>query len=127
MEETLQTDLTTPLEIQLHLLTTAYFYGDFSIIYYFTNQNSPIYSAVTNKDIHALNKFATKNEIDFDLLTDEQKEQYNQFQQKINDKYRSQLETNPLPLPDQYLEDLADRAIEVGNFTTTHSALQSIN
>ena len=78
-------------------------------------------------DMHALKKFAAKHEINFDRLSDEDKEKYNQFKEKIFSKYKPQLEAQPLPLPEQYFEDLADRAIQLGNFTTAHSALQVMN
>jgi len=120
----LQIDLTNMTEIQLYLLTIAYFYGDFSIIHYFTNRNSPVYRATTEGDIHAFKKFAFTYEIDLDELSDEDKEKFNQFQQKITSEYKSQLESEPLPLPEQYLEDLANRAIQLKNYTSAHSALK---
>ena len=123
----MQIDLTNTTEIQLHLLTTAYFYGDFSIIHYFTNRNSPICRAATERDIHALKKFALKHEIDLDQLPDGDREKFNQFQQKITNEYKSQLESEPLPLPEQYLEELANRAIQLKNFTSAHSTLQVNN
>lgn len=120
-------DLTNPLEIQLKLMTTAYFYGDFSTIYPFTNHNSMIYNAVIAGDVNALSKFASKNDIEIDELSDESIEKYNQFHHQLTSNYKSQLEKNPLPLPAPYLEELADRAIELGNYSTAHSALQAIN
>lgn len=127
MEDTLKVDIADPLEIQLHLLSIAYFYGDYSIIHHFTNRNSPIFTAMTTGDIHALKKFAAKNEINFDQLSDEDKERFNQFHQKIVNEYKSQLKATSLPLPEEYLEALAARAVQLGNFATAHSALQVIN
>jgi len=123
----LEARLTTPLEIQLYLMTIAYFYGDFAIIYHFTNRNSALYTAVMGGDLNALHKFLNRNDFDFNALSAEDQEKFNRCHQLLTGTYRTQLEKNPVPLPDDYLIDLAERALEFGHFSTANSALEVID
>ncbi len=114
--------LNTPLDIQLALMSTAYFYGDFSIIHHLTNRNTFIHRAIESADMPALSKFAKKHIVDLSSLSDEQKKQYHEFEESIGRKYRSELMAQALPLPEKYLEELGERALEIGNYSTAHSA-----
>jgi hypothetical protein len=120
-------ETTNLIDLQLELLTTAYFLGDFSIIYQFTNKNSSIYNSLLTKNAVALKTYAQRNGIELDQFSDEQRQQFEQFQKHLAQNYQKQLEANPVPLPEPYFEELAQRAIELKNYSAAHSAMNAIN
>ncbi len=119
----MQQNTNSALDIELHLLSTAYFIGDFSILYYLTNQNSPVYIAAVSGDENALQKFADRNDIDENQLKEEDHQKYNEILKSIRDKYQQQLSEKLVPIPDNYLLELADRALDMGHFADAYSAL----
>lgn len=122
----MQQNTNSALDIELHLLATAYFIGDFSILYYLTNRNGPVYNAAASGDENALEKFADRNDIDETLLKEEDQEKYNEILQSIRDKYQQQLSEQLVPVPENYLQELAERALDMGHFADAHSALDVI-
>ncbi|MBD3287197.1 hypothetical protein GF337_00195 [candidate division KSB1 bacterium] len=119
----MQQNTNSALDIELHLLATAYFYGDFSILFYLTNQNSAVYRAAATGDEIALRRFASRNDIDESQLKEEGQAKYNEIYQSIRDKYVQQLIAKPVPIPESYLQEHAERALAMGHFADAHSAL----
>ena len=85
------TNAENPIEIQLQLLATAYFYGDYSIIHHFVNKNSFVYNAMLAGDLHALQNYAENIIIDSDDLT----EQDPQIPYRIPSQNQIQKYSNP--------------------------------
>ncbi|MBN1153846.1 hypothetical protein JXB12_02885 [candidate division KSB1 bacterium] len=119
--------LSTPLDFELLMLAISYYWADFSLIYHLTNQNSTLYRAISNEDAPAIRNFYERNAIDFDQFTDKQKSEFDAVYNDIAATYRNQLETQKLPLPDDYLARLRKRAIEKGNYTAAHAVLNITN
>ncbi len=113
-------------DLIIHLLSLSYFYSDYSILFHMMNTSSSVYLSVKKKDIAALRKFAERNWIDFEKLTDEQRKELESIYQEINDKYGQQIQDELSPLPNQFLSDFGDRAIGVGHYKDAYSALIAI-
>jgi hypothetical protein len=59
-------------------------------------------------------------------LSDEHKAEYDQMAREIDETYRSALEAQPLPLPENFMESFADRAFGKGNYTAANAALKNV-
>ncbi len=119
------TQIREPNELVLHLLSFAYLYGDFAIVFNFMNTSSQVYLSVQKKDVAALKKFASRNWISFELLSPEKRDELNQFYEQIKQKYGKQLETQLAPLPAEFLTELGQRALKFGRFLDAHSCFQT--
>ena len=108
-------------------MATAYFYGDFSVVYHLTNRNSSLYRAIESKDMAALKKFTERYDVAADDLSDSHKTEYEQIIREIDETYRSALESQQLPLPVNFMESFAERAFSKGNYTAANAALKNID
>jgi hypothetical protein len=125
----LQTDFNTiedPYDLVIHLLSLSYLYGDYSIPFHLMNTNSQAYLSVKKKDIAALRKFASRNWIDMERLSEQKRHELEEIYQMIIDKYSDQLKSELSPLPTQFMIELGERAIRFGHFRDAHSAFKSI-
>lgn len=125
----MQTDFNTieqPYELVFHLLSISYLYGDYAIPYHLMNTSSKAYLSVKKGDIAALRKFASRNWIDMELLSEDKRQELDQIYQMIIDKYSDQLKSELSPLPTQFLIELGERGIQSGHFRDAHSAFKAI-
>ena len=111
-------------ELVFHLLSLSFFYGDFSIPYHFMNATSQAHLSVKKKDIAALRRFAARNWISIADLSPEKQLELEQIFEIIKNKYGERLQTELSPLPNEFLIDLGERAINFGKFRDAHSALK---
>jgi len=109
----------------LHLLSIALFYGDYAIPYHFMNTNSQAHLAVKKNDVAALNRFCSRNWIDFELLTDEKREELFRIYDQLDSRFGEKLKTELAPLPTEYLIELGERAQGLGKFRDAHSAFKA--
>jgi hypothetical protein len=114
------------IDIELHMLATAHLWGDYSFIHPLVNKNAPAYNAVLTGDVFGLRTHVTRMDAEIELLDEEKQAQLQQTVQQISSEYKAQLEKQPLPLPDQFLEALADRAVAMGNYASAHSAWNAL-
>lgn len=125
----MQTDysnINDPYELIFHLLSMSYLYGDYAIPFHLMNTSSQAYLSVKKGDIAALQRFASRNWIDMELLSEAKQQELAQIYQMIVDKYSDQIKTELSPLPDQFLTELGERAIRFGRFRDAHSAFKAI-
>ncbi len=125
----MQTDYNTiddTYELIIHLLSISYFYGDYAIPFHLMNTSSQAYLSVKKGDIAALRTFATRNWIDMDLLSDEQRRELEQTYNMIVDKYGAQIRAQLAPLPTQFLAELGERAVKLGHYRDAHSVFGAI-
>jgi len=125
----LQTDynaIDDTYDLVFHLLSISYFYSDYAIPFHLMNTSSHAYLSVKKGDIAALRRFAARNWIDMDLLTDEKRQQLEQFYDMIRNNYADQIKAELAPLPTQFLSELAERALQSGHFRDAHSAFDAI-
>jgi len=125
----LETDfnkIAEPFELVFHLLSMSYLYGDYAIPFHLMNTASQAYLSIKKGDITALRKFAARNWIEMELLSDDKRQELEQIYQMIIDKYSDQIKTELSPLPIQFLIDLGERAILYGHFRDAHSAFKAI-
>jgi len=115
-----------PYELIFHLLSISYLYGDYAIPFHLMNTSSQAYLSVKKGDTAALRRFASRNWIDMDLLSDEKRKELEQIYQMIIDKYSNQIKTELSPLPTQFLIELGERAIQFGHFRDAHSCFKAI-
>lgn len=115
-----------PYELVFHLLSISYLYGDYAIPFHLMNTASQAYLSVKKGDIAALRRFASRNWIDMDLLSDQKRQELEQIFQMIVAKYGDQIKTELSPLPTQFLIELGERAIQFGHFRDAHSAFKAI-
>ena len=126
-EGKLEYPLGTPLEFELMMLSLSYYFGDFSLIYHLTNQNSTLYRAILNDDVPAIANFYQRNTVDFEQFSDGQKNEFDKVYKEIVATYSGKLNLQKLPIPDEYLIRLGRKAIERGNFTAAHASFKIIN
>ncbi|MDZ7264274.1 MAG: hypothetical protein ONB16_06785 [candidate division KSB1 bacterium] len=120
------TEIPEPYDLINHLLSIAYFYGDFSIPFQLMNTTSQVYLSVKKGDIVALRKFAARNWIDLERLSGEKRAELEKIYQTIIAKYAAQIQTELSPLPPEYLTELGERAILLGHYRDAHSAFKAI-
>ena len=125
----MQTDynaIEDPYELVIHLLSISYLYGDYAIPFHLMNSTSQAYLSVKKGDIAALRKFASRNWIDMEALSEEKRQELEQIYQMIIDKYSDQIKTELAPLPMQFLIELGERGIQFGHFRDAYSAFNAI-
>jgi len=118
-------DINEPYELVLHLLSLSYLYGDYAIPYHFMTTTSQAFLSVKKGDIAALHQFASRNWIDFDLLSEEKQTELEQSYDKINKQFGEQLKNELAPLPLEFLTELGERALKFGKFRDAHSAFKA--
>ena len=113
-------------DMVFHLLSLSYLYGDYAIPYHFMTTTSQAYLSVKKGDIAAMHQFASRNWIDFDLLSEEKQTELEQLYEKITNQYGEQIKNELAPLPQEFLNELGERALNFGKFRDAHSALKAI-
>lgn len=114
------------LEIELHLLTTAYFGGDFYILFQLINEKSPLFQALAEKKISAIQLHAAPLLLDTAALEDDERREYEKIFNDIQNKYGSDLRKTPVPPAQQFFEEFADNAVNLGKFVAASAALDYI-
>lgn len=89
------------------------------------NTASKAYLSVKKSDIEALRKFAEKNWIDMEMLSEEKRQELEQIYDKIENKYGEQIKAELAPLPHEFLNELGERALKFGRFRDAYSAFKS--
>jgi len=126
----LQTDynaIDDPYDLIFHLLSISYLYGDYAIPFHLMNTSSQVYLSIKKGDVAALRKFAFRNWIDMELLSEEKRQELEQIYQMILEKYSDQIRAELAPLPTQFLTELGERAVKAGHFRDAYSAFKAIN
>ena len=118
-------DITEPYELVLHLLCISYLYGDYAIPYHFMTPTSNAYLSVKKGDIAALHLFASRNWIDFDLLSEEKQSELDEIYEKITKQFGEQLKSELAPLPMEFLSELGERALGFEKFRDAYSAFKA--
>lgn len=126
MEVALDTAEMSILDIELNLMAAAHFWGDYSVLHPLTSKNSSLYNAFQSQDVHVVRRYAHRFDRELSGLGDDQNRQFAEILDTIAEKYRNALSGQPVPLPESYWEELAHRAVEMGNFTSAHSAWNAI-
>ncbi len=120
------TNISEPYDLINHLLSIAFFYGDYSIPFQLMNTTSQVYLSVKKGDIVALRKFAGRNWIDLERLSAEKRAELEKIYQSVIEKYAGQVKSELSPLPTAYLMELGERAIQLGHFRDAHSAFKAV-
>lgn len=113
-------------DLIIHLLSLSYFYGDYSIVFHVMNTSSSVYLSIKKGDIAALRRFAGRNWIDFEKLSEVQFQEMESIYQNIKEKYGEQLKTEFSPLPEKYLAELGERALGFGHYKDANSAFSAL-
>lgn len=114
-------------EIQLHLMTTALYYGEFSTIQAMCQKSSRVALALGNKDITAIRNFAKKLVPDISLWEADRQQVYEELYQKVKQAYEEIITATPVPLAESYLREVADSALEKKKFLSAHNAYAAVN
>ena len=125
----MQTDyheINDPYDLVFHLLSISFLYGDYSIPFHLMNTSSQAYLSVKKRDIAALRRFAGRNWIDLDLLSDEKRDELEKIYEMVVEKYSNEIKQELSPLPLQFMTELGDRAVAAGHFRDAHSAFSAI-
>ncbi|MCI0512684.1 hypothetical protein L0128_05690 [candidate division KSB1 bacterium] len=115
--------LDTMLEIELHLMTTALFYGDFSAIQALTQKESRLARAIQVNDLYAARKIAIRALADMTQVAAEKQPSYTDLYHTVQNNYQSILATTPIPLPESYLKEFVTAALELQKFLSAHNVL----
>lgn len=117
-------DFTDTTRIELNLMTTALFFGEFASIYALLQPESRLAIALRQKDLAALKKMATPIIGDQGDLNQEDEEKYNTLFAHVQSTFESAIVQQPIPLPEAYLEELAEIAVQQGKYLSAHNTLQ---
>jgi len=117
-------DFTDPTRIELHLMTTALLFGEFASIYALLQPESRLAIALRQKDLAALKKMATQIIGDQGDPNPEVEEKYTTLFAHVQSAYEPAILQQPIPLPEAYLEELAEIALQQGKYLSAHNTLQ---
>lgn len=115
-----------PYDLVFHLLSFSYLYGDYAIPHHIMNTSSQAYLAIKKGDIAALHKFAARNWIKINRLSQDKQQELDQIYQMLVSKYGNQIKAELSPLPNQLLTELGERALQFGHYHDAHSFYKAI-
>lgn len=123
-------NITNHVEIELQLLASAFYFGDFYPVHQLIDKKSRLFMAFANKKIDDIQTKSEPMIIQPETLSQSDQEQYRQFYpgifEDIQKKYAEDLRKNPVPPPAQFFEEFAENAINLGKFMAAASALDYI-
>lgn len=111
--------------IELHLMTTAYYLGEFAAIQPLIQADSRLATAIRNQDIRGVQAMAKRLILDTGHLDENQQAEYESLLIKMKEGFENTIQNRPLPLPDSFLHDFTERALKKENFLSAHNILQS--
>ncbi len=110
--------------IELHLMTTAYYLGEFAAIQPLFQADSRLALAVQNQDLPGTQKNAIRLLLDVDTLDETEQNEYETSFQKIKEAYENTIQNRPLPLPEAFINDFIEVALKKEKFLSAHNVLQ---
>lgn len=118
------------VEIELQLLASAYFLGDYYPLHQLIDRKSRLFIAFTNKKIDDIKSKSAQLIIDPAKLSENDQEEYRKYYpgilENIKKKYYDDLRNTQVPPPAQLIEEFAENAIDLGKFMAASSALEYI-
>ena len=120
------TDVTDLVELELHIMTAAIYFCDFSAIYPLINKDSVIVKAFLNNDLFSAKKLLARF-YDLDGLTEDEWDALGRLYEELKRSYQTQLKNELLPLPKDFLTMLGEKALERNNFSTASTVFQYLN
>lgn len=119
-------ELTDIPQIELQLMTTALYFGEFAAIQALLQPESRIGISLRQNDLVALKKYAGKIIVDLDSLDEDEREKYHSLFQRLQETYEAAIKQQPIPLPEAFLEELAEAALKMGKYLSAHNTLQHL-
>ncbi len=123
-------ELNDHIEIELQILASAFFLGDYYPLHQLIDKKSRLFIAFANKKSDDIQTKSTPLIIDPDTLNEHDQEEYQKYYpgiiEDIKKKYSEDLQKTPVPPPTQFIEEFADNAIDMGKFMAASSALDYI-
>jgi len=113
-------------ELELHLMTTALFFADFSSVHYLNQKNSRLARSIQNNDILAVQKYARDLLADQDEFSPEEQKKYSDLYQSIHQKYGATIKQSPMPLPNEFISQIVDVGIQQQKYLSVHNALKEL-
>jgi tetratricopeptide (TPR) repeat protein len=119
-------ELTDSTRTELQLMTTGLYFGEFAAVHALLQQESRLAIAMRQKDLVALKKYATHIIGDLSALGREDEEKYDALFAHVQATYEPAITQQPIPLPDAFLEELAEVALQKGKYLSAHNTLQHL-
>lgn len=119
-------DVTNLVELELHLMTAATYFCDFSAIYPLFDKESVVVKVFQNNDLFSAKKILARY-YDVDELTESEWDAYSQIYEELKRNYLTQLKEKLLPLPKEFLTMLGEKAVEKNNFSTASTVFKHLN
>lgn len=123
-------DINDHIEIELQLLASAWFLGDYYTLHQLSDRKTRLFTAFANQKTDDIKSKSAHLIIDPDKLNEHDQERYRTTYPKILEdiktKYSEELRKMPVPPPTQFIEEFADTAIHLGKFLAASAALDNI-
>lgn len=114
-------DITT---IELHLMTTAYYLGEFAAIQPLIQSDSRLAFAINNQDLVGVQKNAMRLLLDINSLEESHQNEYENLFQQVKQGFENTIRNRPLPLPESFINDFIEITIKKEKFLSAHNILQ---
>jgi len=112
--------------IELHLMTTAYYLGEYAAIQPLVQSDSRLATAIKNQDLKGAQKMAARLILDKDSRDENQQSEYEILFQKVKEGFENVIQNRPLPLPEAFINDFIEMALKKEKYLSAHNILQSI-
>jgi len=119
-------ELTDVIELQLHLMTTALFLGEFSAIFPLTQKDSKLARAIDNQDILAAQQIVERLGLEPNSLEEAESDEYSTIYKQIREQYLEIIQDKPIPLPESFLREFAEVALKKNNYHSAYNALKKV-
>ncbi|MBN2089372.1 hypothetical protein JW964_07150 [candidate division KSB1 bacterium] len=112
--------------IELHLMTTAYYLGEYAAIQPLMQSDSRLAMAIQNQDLKGTQKIGIRLILDINSLDETQQNDYEILFQKVEEGFKSTIEKRPLPLPEAFINDFIEMALKKEKYLSAHNILHAI-
>ena len=119
-------DITSTTEIELHLMTTGVFFGEFATVQPLLQKATKLTHALNNNDLIGSLKYSKALLPVFAEFSAEEITEYESLYASISEKYPAGIKKNDPKNAENYVKELAQAAIAKGRFISAKNSLVQI-
>lgn len=122
---TLDKEINSAFDLELNLMTSALFYGEFAAIQPLLQSESRLALAIKKNDLQTMQKLTRSLLTDSSMLDEAQVQAFETLYDQIEKDYAASLKQQAMPLPESFLEKVVEAALEKQKYLTAHNILDT--
>ena len=119
-------DVSDLFELELHMMSAALYFADFSAVYPLVGKDSVVSKAIQNNDVTSAAKLLDRY-FDMEDMTDSEFDELEKLYAETENAYAAKLKEQLLPLPKEFFVALGDTALQQNKFSTASTVFVYLN